>query len=139
MGNNSAIKIINYIFYFLFTVSIALGVVFMINSNEDILLIWTYGLSIFAIGSVVVFAFINIFSSKKSMMSSLIVFAIFGVLMLISYAMANDAIPLDAAGVPVNITATVSRWSGATLYMLYILLGLSFLSLIYTEIRSAFK
>ncbi len=139
MGQSLAIKIISYVFYALFAISIVLGVIFMINKNENILLIWTYALSIAAISSVILFAIANIFSSKKSMVTGLIVFAAFGLLLLVSYAIASDIIPIDAAGEVFDITASTSRWSGATLYMLYILLGLSFSSLIYTEIRSAFK
>ena len=139
MGQSLAIKIISYLFYALFSLSVILGIIFMVNKNENMLMIWAYSLSIVAISSVIVFAVANIFSSKKSMISSLIVFSVFGVLLLVSYAIASDVIPIDAAGEVFDITASLSRWSGATLYMLYVLLGLSFSSLIYTEIRSAFK
>jgi len=54
--------------------------------------------------------------------------------------LASDVIPTNAAGEVIeDVTAAASRWSGAALYTLYTLLGLSFVSLIYTEIRGAFK
>ncbi len=141
MGQSLAIKIINILFYILFALSIVLGIVFFaVTKNEEPLIMWSYALTIIAIGSAVVFAFVNIFQSKKSIFTSLIVFALFGVLVGISYGFADSIIPTNAAGELIeNITETSARWSGAMLYMLYVLLGLSFISLIYTEIRSAFN
>ncbi len=139
MGNSSAIKIISILFIVLFAVSVLLGIIFMFNLDENMLLVWSYILAIGAIGAVVVFGLMNMFSSKKSIITSLSVIAGFAVLLGISFAFASDIIPLDAAGVPFEITSVVSQWSGATLYLLYVLLGLSFASLIYTEIKGAFK
>ncbi len=139
MGNSSAIKIISILFIVLFAVSVLLGIIFMVNLDENMLLVWSYILAIGAIGAVAVFGLMNMFSSKKSIITSVSVIAVFAVLLGISYAFASDVILLDAAGVPFDITSVVSRWSGAVLYLLYVLLGLSFASLIYTEIKGAFK
>lgn len=141
MGQNLAIKIINYLFYGLFAVSIVLGIIFFAgNGSSEPLLVWTYALSAFAIGSTLVFGFSNVFKSKQSLITSLIVFAIFGLFIIISYAMASDVLLLDAAGEEFEgLTPSISRWSGAALYLLYTLMGISFASLIFTEIRAAFK
>lgn len=140
MGQSLAIRIINILFYSLFAVSIVLGIVFFaVNKNEAPLLIWSYTLSIVAIGSAIIFAFAKMFESKKSIISSLIVFAIFGVLIAISYGLASGVVPTTATGELFDITSSVSRWTGTALYMLYTLLGISFISLIFTEIRGAFK
>jgi len=141
MGKNSAIQIVKYLFYSLFLISLALYIAFVVGNSENSepLLIWTYILSVFAIGTAVVFAFSNIFKSKKSMLTSAIVFAVAGILVLISYILASDAIPTNAAGEVFDISASVSRWSGAALYMLYILMGISFTSLLYTEIKGTLR
>jgi hypothetical protein len=140
MGQSLAIRIINILFYLLFAFSIVLGIIFFaVNKNEEPLIIWSYALSIVAIGTTVLFGLANIFKSKKSFISSLVVFAAFAVLIALSYGMSDSTIPTNAAGEIFDITETVSRWSGATLYMLYILLGLSFFTLLYTEIRGAFR
>ena len=141
MGQSLAIKIINYLFYSLFAVSIILGIIFFAgNGSSEPLLVWTYALSIFAIGSTIVFGLSNIFKSKRSIVTSLIVFAVVGVFVLVYYALASDVIPLNAAGNPIeDVTAAASRWSGVALFMLYTLMGIAFISLIFTEIRGAFK
>ena len=142
MGKSLATKIINILFIVLFAGSALLGVIFYaVNSNEEPLLIGAYVLTIMASGIVVVFMIVGMFNNKKSAITSLVVMGIFAVLIGISYAFASDVIPLDVAGEVIDdqLTAAASRWSGASLYMLYILLGISFLSLIFTEIRGAFK
>lgn len=140
MGNSLAIRIVNILFISIFAISALLGVVFMVNMNEDILLIWTYGLTVIAVGLLVVFGLANMFKSKKTIISSLIMIGVTVVLVGISYALASDALVFDVAGKPIDdITNVGSKWSGATLYLLYVLLGLSFISVIYTEIRGAFK
>lgn len=141
MGRSLAVRIITILFYVLFGVSILFGVMFAINMNEEPLLVWMYVLIIAAIGITLLFAIANMFKDKKSALSSLLVIAIFAVITMISYALASDVIPTNVVGevIDENLTAAASRWSGASLYMLYILLGASFVSLIYTEIRGAFK
>lgn len=139
MEKSLAIRIVSILFFVLFGVSALLGIVFMVNLDENMLLVWAYALAIGAIGTVAVFGLMNMFSNKKNIITSLLVLAGFGVLVGLSYAMASNIIPIDAAGKPFEITEVTSQWSGATLYLLYILLGLSFVSLIYTEIRGAFK
>ena len=96
-------------------------------------------MTILAAGSTLAFMIVNMFKDKKSLITSLIVLGIFVVLVVISYVLASNVIPTDAADQLFDITAATSKWSGASLYMLYILLGVSFASLIFTEIRGAFK
>jgi len=142
MGQSLANKVINILFYIIFGVSILLGVIFYaVNSNEEPLLIGAYVLTILAAGTVLVFMIASMFKDKKSLITSLLVLAAFSVLIGISYVLASGVIPTDITGAIIDesLTEAGSRWSGASLYMLYILLGLSFASLIYSEIRGAFK
>lgn len=125
--------------YILFGVSLLIGALFFINKNENSLLVWAYVLVGLSLGAAVIFALINMFKTKKSIISSLIALGAFVVLYAISYVLADDTILTNAAGELFEITAGTSKMSGMLLYSLYILLGASFLSLIYSEIRGAFK
>ncbi len=139
MGNSLAIKVINIIFYVIAAISIVVGVMFFAGGKDgEILIIWMYILTALAIGVTMLFAFVNMFKSKKSLIASLVTIAVFGILTLISYLLASNNDIFNAAG-EVIASGTVSRWAGAGIYMLYILLGMAFISLIYTEIRAAFN
>lgn len=140
MRKSLSLKIVNILFIVLFAISTIFGVLFFANvAGEDTLLVWTYILTAISIVLLIAFGLANMFRSKRSIISSLIMLVLAAVLIGISYSLASDAIPLDAANKPFDITAVTSKWSGAVLYLLYILLGLSFISLLYTEIRGAFK
>jgi hypothetical protein len=92
-----------------------------------------------ALGTALIFGILNMFKSKKSMISSLIVLGIFGALLLISYLMSSDAIPHFIGVDEFNVTAAISKWIGTALYMLYIMMGVSVVGLIFSEIRGALK
>jgi len=140
MGKSLAVRIISILFGVIFGLSVLLGVVFFIKENEDLLLVWTYALTVIAIGITALFGLANMFKTKKTLISSLLVIVGFLILGGISYSLSSDYVPLDAAGKPLmGITEIGSKWSGTILYLLYILLGLSFVSLVYTEIRAIFK
>ncbi len=141
MEKSLAIKIISILFYVLFGVSIVFAVIFATDTlgKGDLLLKWTYVLTVAAIGSVAVFMVLSMFKSKKSIIMSVAAIVGAAVLVLISYGLASDVVPLNAAGELMEITPEGSKWSGALLYGLYILLGASFVSLLYTEISKAFK
>lgn len=140
MGKSLSLKIVNILFIVLFAISAVLGILFFANvTGEDTLLVWTYVLTVISIALLIAFGLANMFRSKKSIISSLTMLVLAAVLIGISYALASDTIPLDAANKPFDISAVTSKWSGAILYLLYILLGLSFISLLYTEIKGAFK
>lgn len=139
MEKSLAIKIIAIMLYVMFGVSVLIGVLFFINMNENLLLAWATVLVGLSLGAAVVFALINMFKTKKNIINSLIALGAFVVLYAISYVLADDTIQTNAAGELFDITAGTSKMSGMLLYSLYILLGASFLSLIYSEIRGAFK
>lgn len=139
MGKSLATRIIQILFLALFGLSILLTVIFAINQKGDVLLIYTYVLFAIALGAALLFAVINMFKSKKSLISSLIVMGIFGVLVLVSYALASGSIPQFIGVETFDVTASISRWIGTSLYMLYIMLGAAFVGLIFSEIRGAIK
>ncbi len=137
MEKSLATRIIQILFLLLFGASILLTIIFAINTNGVPLLVFTYILFAIALGSALLFAIMNMFKTKKSMLTSLMVIGVFLVLVLISRVLASDAIPHGVEDF--NITAASSRWIGTSLYMLYILMGVSFLGVIFSEIRGALK
>jgi hypothetical protein len=139
MGKSLATRIIQILFLVLFGLSIVLAVLFTINTNGVLLLVYTYTLFGIALGTALIFGILNMFKSKKSMISSLIVLGIFGALLLISYLMSSDAIPHFIGVDEFNVTAAISKWIGTALYMLYIMMGVSVVGLIFSEIRGALK
>ena len=142
MGKSLAIKIIGYLLLGLLLISLTLIVVFFVGGtvNSEPLIIWAYALSAFAIGTTVLFGLYNMFKSKKSIITSVVILAVVGLLVGVFYSLASDVIPNNAAGEVIkDVTAAASRWSGVALYMFYTLMGVAFASVIFTEIKGAFK
>lgn len=141
MEKSLAIKIISIAFFVLFGLSILLGIMFAVNQDSytDILLQWAYVLSVVAIGGSLLFMILNMFKSKKSIIVSLSILAIFAVILLVSYNLETDVIPSFKGIEEFNMTPGKARWSGTLLYMLYMILGGSFITLIYNEVRGIFK
>ncbi len=76
---------------------------------------------------------IDIFSSKKSMVYTLISFAAFLVIVLIAYSQASDK-PFKVNDV--EYSGTVSKWSDTGLYTFYILAGIAIILMIFTSFFS---
>lgn len=95
-----------------------------INANLN----WTYILLGAATFIAVIFALIQTVTDKEAAKSGAIALVCAVVVIGIAYALASDAIPTfhGAKELVVNgeLTATISKWVGATLYVTYILLGL---------------
>jgi len=139
MGKSLAIKIISILFYLIFGISILFTIIFAINMNEELLIIWTYILGIIAVASTLVFAILQMFKSKKSMLTSFGVIAVFGILILVSYLLSSSAMPNFLGVDSFKLTPTVLKWVDTSLHLLYILLGASFFGLIFSEVRNAFN
>ncbi len=139
MEKSLAIKIASIIFYILFGISILLAVMFYINMNEAPMLVYTYILTGIAMGSTLIFTILGMFQSKKSLISSLTVIGIFGVLVLVSYILSSDAMPSFFGVETYKLTGSTLKMIDTSLYMMYILIATSFIGLLYTEIRGAFK
>ncbi|HAM98778.1 MAG TPA: hypothetical protein DCQ26_09230 [Marinilabiliales bacterium] len=139
MEKSLAIKIASIIFYILFGISILLGVLFYINDNESPMLVYTYILTGIAMASTLIFTVVSMFQSKKSLISSLTVIGLFGALVLISYLMSSDAMPTFFGVETFKLTGGTLKLIDTSLFMMYILIAVSFVGLLYTEIRGAFK
>ncbi|MFA6402239.1 MAG: hypothetical protein WCX31_11545 [Salinivirgaceae bacterium] len=139
MGKSLAIRIVAIIFYILFGISLLLAVLFFINYNEAPMIIFTYILTFIAMAATLIFSVIGMFSSKKAMINSLSVLGVIGVLVLISYLMSSSEMPTFFGVEAFNLTGSTLQLIDTSLFLMYILTGLSFVGLLYSEVRGAFK
>jgi len=153
--DNKIIKIVNILMYVLFGLSIAFFAMFYLGgeqsitfSNEkealypvytDLVMYWSYilfAISVVAtLGFAIVYVIFN-FSKAKNALIGIIALALIS---LVAYLMASGAIPHFHGVEKFNITESLSKLVGSGLYLTYLLLGLSILGVIYTEISKSFK
>lgn len=139
MEKSFAIKIVSILFYVLFGVSALLGVLFYSNYNADMLLSWTYVLAGMSAVSIIVLSVLGMFRSKQSLINSLVVFGIFGVLVLVCHMLASGTMPTFFGSEAFELTPSRLKWIDTGLFSMYTLMGVAFIGLIFTEIRSAFN
>ena len=96
----------------------------------------TWGVILFGIATVLalLFSLVNIISNPKSIKNAIVVIALAGVLLLISYLMASTKSIPDLT---VPTTESTLKWVGTGLYATYILGGVAFLGIIFSEIYRA--
>ena len=113
------------------------------NSWVSTNLTWTYVLLIFSIITLIVFAIYqmatNFDAAKKGLMSM----AFMGVVVLIAYLMASDAMPTFFGAQKFiddgTVTPTVMKWVDTGLIATYLVLGLSMASILYASLSRLFK
>jgi hypothetical protein len=105
----------------------------------DIILYWSYGLLILALTVSVVFPIIRLIEDPKKGLKALVAIGIFGFIIIIAYVF-SDGTPLLLKGYngKDNVAGTL-EFADTLLFTTYIMLGLAFLSIIYSEISKAFK
>lgn len=139
MEKSLAIKIVAIIFYVLFGLSLFLAALFFINFDEAPMIVYTYILSGIAIAAAIIFSIISMFRSKQTLIQSLSVLGVIGALVLVSYLMSSSEMPTFFGVETFNLTASTLKLVDTSLFLLYILTGISFVGLIYSEVRGAFK
>lgn len=82
---------------------------------------------------------IKLIDEPKSAIKSLASFAVIGIVIFIAYAMASDAIPNFLGVDKFGVTPSMSKWVGTGLFITYIFFGITFLSVIYTEVSKIWK
>ena len=110
-----------------------------INSN----LIWSYILLVIGGGIAILAALFHMASDLSAAKKGLISIVFLGVVALVSYLLASDAIP-QFVGVQrfINegtLTPQVAKMVDAGLYATYILLGLAVLSILFSSVTRLFK
>jgi len=110
-----------------------------INAN----LVWSYILIAICFGAALILEAIQIISDKKVAFNSLIVIALFGFIILISYILSDSDIPqfkgVDKFVADGTLTPTSSLWIGTGLIVSYILSAISIIGIIFTTISNFFK
>lgn len=138
MQQTLAVKLVNILFYVLMGIGAFLGVFFYIKpGSEDSLLYWTYVLLAISFVLIVLVSFMGMFNSKKSAISSLIYLAITAVLVIGAYSLSSSEMPTFFGVEAFTLTPTSLKWMDTALYLTYVLLGGSFIGLIYSEIYDA--
>jgi hypothetical protein len=85
----------------------------------------------------VIFGLFKIVTDIKGSMSVLIGIVAFAIIGFISWSMSNGE--LTKVGDKIEITENASHWSGAGLQMLYILLGITVLVALFTEVKKLIR
>ena len=97
----------------------------------------TYILLFAILAMLVFFIIVQVFSSKKSMISTLILLAICAVITFFSYIAASDV--LSDVAIKIDVSTGIYRWAGTALNISYIVFSgviLAFLgTFIYTKIK----
>ena len=100
-----------------------------------VFLIWGGILMVIATVITLLFSFMNILSNPKSIKNAIIVIAIAGVLVLVCRFLLATAKPIPSLNV--ETTASTLKWVDTGLYITYILGGVAFLGIIFSEIYRA--
>lgn len=133
-------KILQISLYVILAISVILFVLFYIKgeSMTNTVIYWAYIL--LAITVLLLIGFPIAFFIKNPRKGLTVLFVLIGFIILfgISYLLASDATNAVVYE-KMHITANTSRFIGAGLIMMYILTGITVLSLIYTGIVNAFK
>ncbi|RKD86116.1 hypothetical protein [Mangrovibacterium diazotrophicum] len=137
-------KVLSILMYVLLAVSAILIVSMMMNLSDDKAdatmgtwintnLSWSYILLGASTIIALVFALIHTFSDKAAAKKGLTALVFAGVVLVLAYVLASDAIPqfygVDKFVADGSLTNTVSKWIGTTLYATYILLFLTIIAI----------
>lgn len=99
-----------------------------------VFLLWGAILMVIATVITLLFSLINIISNPKSIKNAIIVVAIAGFLVLISHLLASSKPIPDLT---VETTASTLKWVDTGLFVTYILGGIAFLGIIFSEVYRA--
>jgi len=140
MSDTLISKILKVLTWLMMGVSVVLTVLFYSdNITEGPFLVWAYIL--FAIAALFALAFPVYFfiSNPKKAIKALLGIGAMAIVLLIGYLL-SDATPIVAAQNNPDFTdPKVLVWTDTGLIATYILFGVSFLLLLYTGVRSAFR
>lgn len=156
--NSTITKILSALSFLLMGVSVVLVILFYAKNAQvtagegefaliieqlgpalEYFIIWTYFLLGVAVIASILFPILNIFSNPKGAVKSLIGVVIFVVVILISWAMADDTVlympSYEGDG---NVPGTL-KFAGMALITMYIMLVAAIASILATEVAKIFK
>jgi hypothetical protein len=103
----------------------------------DIGLYVSYGMLFIAALGAIILPLISSISKPQSLIKGAVGIVFLGVLFLISWAISGNELP--ASYIQAGLDASGSKLVGGVLTMMYLLLGISIVGIIYTEISKAVK
>ena len=114
---------------------------YMVYKRTDLALRWAYILLVLTALAAVIFPLINLVTNVKALLRTLMILAGAAVLVLISYFVFSNGVPINIVGYSGtdNSDPGVLRMVGTSLYLTYILFGVTILSILYSEIAKLFK
>jgi hypothetical protein len=134
-------RILKYASYGLIGISALISLLFFFTEavGENFFIIWTYILTGIATGATVIFSILYFISHPKDAKGALIGFGAMLVVVLLAWLFASDSIPQFLGAEKFEITGTMSRTVGATLWAVYILIVVAIVGILYSETARAFK
>jgi len=151
--SNSLQRIVSIFLYVIFGISVILAIWFFAGGYEpgtqgtsyeepvatNTMLLWGYFLFGITALAAIIFPVINTISHPKNAKRALLVVAIFGVIILISYALSSGT-PLNMPGYKGadNVPAKL-HMVGTALYATYFLGGFALIGILFSEIYRIFK
>jgi len=113
------------------------------NSWVSTNLTWTYFLLIFSIIALIGFAIYQMATNFNEAKKGLLAIAFMGVVVLLAYFMASDAMPTFFGAQKFiddgTVTPTVMKWVDTGLIATYLVLGISVVSIIYASLSRLIK
>ncbi|RLD29915.1 MAG: hypothetical protein DRI73_10705 [Bacteroidetes bacterium] len=146
-------KIISIILWVLLGVSIILVGLFYFGSSvpgtegtnmyepkiTETLLNWAYIMVIATIVIALGFSIVNLITYPKKLKQAAFMFLGVGVLVVVSYYLASDqALSMPGYDGNENVPKTL-KYVGTGLYLTYIIFGIAFLTIVYSEVAKYFK
>ncbi len=95
--------------------------------------------AVFAVGFAIYKFVVDTIENPKSAIKPVIVLIVAALLVVVSYSMASETIPVFLKADNSEITATTSKWVETSLFGMYILFGITILALIYTEVSRIWR
>lgn len=150
---DSISKILSIVLIVLLAVSFALAMAFFFGGvtpesagtdleepiYTDTALLWMKLLLVVAALVAVLFPVIGMITNPKSAIKTVGAIAVLAIVILISYAMASDAIPVFQGAEEMDITNKLSKNVGMGLHAMYVLLAMGIIAIVATEIIDRFK
>jgi hypothetical protein len=148
-------KITTIVLWALMIISIGIFVYMFVSIDDEtnpgakavelITLNINWAIALFALGALIIlfFAILQIFEDRSRLITMVIVIGLFAVVLGAAYMLASSEIPnffgVDKFIADGTVNETISHWIGTGLYLTYILLGCSFLSIIGFSAVKLFK
>lgn len=121
------LSVLSVVFY-------SLGVV-----SEDVLLYWNYILLAVTIVLAIALPIADLIKDPKKLMKFFGLVIVTAILVAVSYAFSTTEVHNLNKELAAHTSAATIKWTDAGLYCLYVLMGLTVIAILYSEIKNALK